>query len=247
MRTNVYEKYNEIIYDIIEEWENNYWDHAYSEKVIDRIYSVYGDGEPVVIVYGITGKILDIIPPEKELLGLPNISDVHKRLRTLTGVKVSESTTKKCLDYLISEGRIYRKKASGWGGARRVGVTYCGLRPGEGGQVQASLKIIAEEKEKLPQELCKHIKDLEGSLLRALERYADARVSGEVQADENYKANLDRYFLEYMYQLRLLVEPPHTPTVDQFHHIRDILAGRVKQEEEWVRVKITKLGISTQK
>lgn len=242
MRKSVCEKYNEIIYDIIKELENKSWDQAYSEKVLDRIHSVYDDGEPVVIVYGITGEILDLIPPEEELLRLPNISAIHKRLRVLTGVKVSESTTKKCLDRLVSEGRIYQEKGAGWGGARRVGVTSWGLRPGEGGQVQTSLKIIAEEKEKLPQELCKHIKDLEVSLLRSLERYAEARVNGEVQADEKYKANLDRYFLEYMYQLRLLVEPPHTPTVEQFHHMYDILAGRVKMEDEWVRVKITKPG-----
>ncbi len=247
MRKNGYEKYTEIVFDIIKEWEKAYWDRAYPEKVWDRAHSVYDDGEPVVVVYGITGKILDLIPPENECLGLPTISDIHKELQTRTGVKVSENTTRKCLHDLTSSDRIYYEEPSGRGGARRVGVTPWGLRSGEGGQVQASLKIIEGDKGKLPQELCKHIKELEGSLLRALERYADARVNGEVHADEKYQANLDRYFLEYMYQLRLLVEPPHTPTVDQFHHMHDILAGRVKGGSEWVRVKITKPGISTQK
>lgn len=243
MRKNGYEKYTEIVYDIIQEWEKDYWDHAYPEKVCDRVHSVYDDGEPVVVVYGITGKILDLIPPEKELFGLPTISEIHKELQTRTGIKVSENTTRKCLYDLTSGDRIYFEEPCGRGGARRVGVTPWGLRSGEGGQVQGSLKIIERDKEKLPQLLCEHTKVLEGSLVRALERYSEDCVSGEMQADENYKAYLNKYILEYTYQLRLLVKPPHTPTVEQLHHIHDILAGRVKREDEWFRVKITKPGI----
>lgn len=243
MRKNGYEKYTEIVFDIIKEWENKYWDRKYPEKVWDRVHDQYNDGEPVVVVYGITGKILDLIPPEKEHLGLPTISEVHEELQTRTGVKVSENTTRKCLHDLTSGDRIYFEGPSGRGGARRVGVTPWGLRSGEDGQVRDSLKIIEGDKGELPQLLCEHIKVIEGSLLRALERYSEACVSGEMQADENYKDYLNKYILEYAHQLRLLVKPPHTPTTEQFHHIHDILAGRVKIEDEWVRVKFTKPGI----
>jgi hypothetical protein len=67
MRKNGYEKYIEIVYDIIKEWENKYWDHAYPEKVWDRVHSVYDDGEPVVVVYGITGKIWTSSPQKKNI------------------------------------------------------------------------------------------------------------------------------------------------------------------------------------
>lgn len=221
MRKNGYERYMGTVYDIIRKWEENYWKRTYPGK---EVYMDEGCGvnEGLTAIYGEDGELLDIRTDDEMLLAYPNGENIHQELQSRTGIKVSYSTTQKCLRELRSREQVSRMAGGGRGNPQK----YCiAVRspPVSEESILSSKDWIERGFSNLPENLYTDFKWMQSSLLFALKRYSDACLGATIQqkkfAEEDFNNYLKKVFLDSAYLLRLQVEPPFSLTDKQMDEI----------------------------